>query len=218
MSNWQVEKIFNLPVSDSSEQSINLSHDSNLGQFSDDLIVQKPKNTRYLKISEASNLISIFDGHNISVHKFIRECKNVETLINPTDKGIFLHLVRSKIKGIADTYIDDKEFISLQLILEELKHAYAPVRGLSEWQSELSNILQGASETVLDYGTRTTKLLNDLIECIKETFTSPGVREGMIKGSQESALKNFIRGLHDRIESRISLKTLLIYKKPYDFQ
>lgn len=51
-------------------------------------------NSRYIKTSEALNLISVFDGYNISVHKFIRECKNAEKIIDPTDHTVFHHLVR----------------------------------------------------------------------------------------------------------------------------
>lgn len=40
--------------------------------------------------------MSDFDGQNISINQFIRECKDTEKFINPIDKSFFVRLVKAK--------------------------------------------------------------------------------------------------------------------------
>lgn len=79
-------------------------------------VISKPTSTTnnhtYIKTSEALNLISMFDGYNISVHKLIREVKNARNLVNPNDHKVFYYLVRAKIRGNAASYLDEKRFDS----------------------------------------------------------------------------------------------------------
>ena len=68
---------------------------------------------RYRKSSEIARILKEFNGQNISVNQFIRDVKNVERFAHPIDKDFFIELVKSKVVGDAQAYLQYKTFANL---------------------------------------------------------------------------------------------------------
>lgn len=80
----------------------------------------------YKKPVDIAKIIPDFDGQNISINQFIRECKDSEKFVNPIDKCFFVRLVKGKVIGNARAYLQYKDFENLEQLLTELKRTYAP--------------------------------------------------------------------------------------------
>lgn len=157
---------------------------------------------RNIKFSEADKLIPSFDGKNISVLSFIRQIENTYKLIKKSERVIYLNLVRSRIKGEADIFIGEREFEDLGELCAELKRAYAPSRNVSQWQSDMARITQKYREDAFEYGVRVTSTLTRLVESMRENFKD--CSEGMVRGAREGAIDSFVRGLHEKLNLRLS--------------
>lgn len=143
---------------------------------------------RYKKTSGITHIILIFDGQNISINQFIRNCKDVERFIDPLDRGFFIRLVKAEVTESAKSFLQYKEFGSLDELLSELKRTYAPTQNLPQIQADLARVVQGPTEKVSEYGLRVTQIFQKAIELINENC-EPGSAKGMIEG----------RMFHDRI-------------------
>lgn len=166
--------------------------------------IEPRHNNKYIKVTGISNLISVFDGHNISVNAFIRECRKVENLVDPNDKPLLFRLILSKIKGNADAYLENRNVTNLEELGSILRRAYDPSRSVPELQTELNGIFQKSNETVFEYGNRVTQITNKLFESIRGTFSTYEIIEGMINGTKKTAVRSFVRGLNDHLESRLT--------------
>ncbi|KAJ8666463.1 hypothetical protein QAD02_008125 [Eretmocerus hayati] len=136
-----------------------------------------------------------FDGKGISVNRFIRECYDIEPFVNPQERASFVRLVKSKVKGNANSYLQYKTFDDLDQLLDELRRTFASSQNLP--QAELARVVQVPGERVTDYGLRVTSLLHKINELANEKFGREVARK-MVEGSISTAIQCFIMGLnHD---------------------
>lgn len=154
----------------------------------------QPESRRTLQISEAIQILSEFNGTNITINQFARECRDLESLLSPNDKYIFARIVKSKITGTARNYVNSKTYSNVTEILDELKRAYAPYQNLYRLQTELSTSVQQPYETVSDFGLRIVQNLNKTLDIIREDFEGY-LAKGMLGGTVKNSIHGFIRGL-----------------------
>lgn len=159
--------------------------------------------SRHLQISEAIKILPEFNGENITILQFTRECEDLESLLNPQDKYIFVRLVKSKITGKARKHIEAKTDDTLHEILAALKRAYSPHQTLYSLQTELSTYVQTETETASDFGLRIIQNINKSLEIIKTEFESESAK-GMSEGTMKNGVQSFIQGLRSDLA-----KTLL---------
>lgn len=76
---------------------------------------------RYKKTSEVEKIIPEFDGQKLLINQFIRDCKDAEKFVDPLDHDFFIRIVKSKVKGCANSYLQYKNFDTLDKLLDELK-------------------------------------------------------------------------------------------------
>lgn len=196
----------NVPPERSTRGSSNNYSLNNFDQFHDMIPIG-----RSLTVSEALKILPEFDGRNMPVAKFARECKDLETLIDLRDKNIYLRMVKSRVTGIASQYLEFKNFNCLDQMLDELRRAFSATTNLSQLQAELSRVTQRSNEGVSQYGLRVTRLLHRMIEKINSTYQND-VARGMIQGVSDGAIKCFISGLSDQ------LSLLMAYKEPFSLE
>ena len=135
----------------------------------------------YKKTNEIVRILPEFNGRNISVNRFIRECREAENLVNPNDRTFFMKLVKSRVTGEASDYLQFKSFDNLDQLLSDLKRVFSPSQNLPQIQTDLARVKQNSNERVSEYGLRVTKFLQKAHELIDESF-SPLVARGMIEG------------------------------------
>ena len=169
-------------------------------------ILTSPSNTqqRYVNLKIAAEMVPNFDGKMPPVLSFSRDCKFAEQAVHPGDRPFLTKLIRTRIKGDADLFLQNNtEFDSLDTMLEALKTTFSPQRDLSQLQAEMSNILQDENESVSKYGLRVSELLHRTTEVIEQGFPSKA-KSGMLLGACKNSVACFVRGLNEKIEVRMS--------------
>ena len=162
-----------------------------------------PPLQRYLSIKVAADIVPSFDGKTPSVHTFIRACQTANEAVHPGDKPFLMTLIRNKITGNANLYLQNNyEPDSLTSLIDTLKSVFSPKRDLSQLQAKMSNIIQKEDESVMQYGIRTSESLSSILETIEEHFPREAV-VGMRLGAIRNAVSCFFRGLKEKIETRI---------------
>ena len=156
----------------------------------------------YKKINEIVRILPEFNGKNISINRFIRECKEAENFVSPGDKSFFLKIVKSRVTGDANDYLQFKSFDNLEQLLLELKRVFSPSQNLPQVQTDLARVRQNSNEKVSEYGLRVTKILQKARELIDENF-NPLVARGMIEGTTNTAIECFTLGLESDIATRM---------------
>lgn len=146
-----------------------------------------------------------YDGHNIPISKFIRDCLFARDSIKPSERPLLLRFIRSRLSGNADSYVQDKEIYSLEDLLNSLKLAFSPQQNLGQLQTILSNASQMREETIINFGVRVSKNLKQLIEVIEQQF-SEEVAYGMVRAARDTALESFLRGLDATLEMKVRMK------------
>ena len=142
----------------------------------------------------AKDLIPEFNGTNMSVSMFTEQCKAAAALLEPNEMIYLAILVRNRVTGPARRYIQDRVGITLDEILRILQSIYIPREDTSQLTQELANIQRNIGETISDYGTRVSVLLNKIISKVMERNPGEKGRE-RCEEYIENAIKNFVRGL-----------------------
>ena len=154
-------------------------------------------------------MVPIFDGNTPPVTTFIRDCKFAEQSVHPGDRPFLAKLIRTRVKGDANAYLQNTSASeNLGELLEILRLAFSPQGDLSQLQAEMSSVVQKSSESVLQYGIRVSEILRKTIEVIEQSFPVEAVA-GMRLGANRNATSCFTRGLEPEIESRVSLRNPL---------
>ena len=165
---------------------------------------------RYKKPNEIARILPEFDGKNISITEFIRECREAEEFIDPNDKNSFLKIVKSRVIGEARNYLQFKTFNNLEQLLSEIKRAFTPTKNMPQLQIELARVKQGPQEKVAKYGLRVTDILQKIKEII-ENSNSSNV-QGLIEGATETATQCFKLGLRPEITIQMAGKLLTSFE------
>ena len=174
--------------------------------FSRDSVIREDPRINYKKATEVGRSLPEFNGKNISVNRFIRECKEAEVFINPGDKDFFLKLVQSRVTGEATGYLQFKTFDDLNQLLTELKEVFAPSQNLPQVQMDLARVKQNKQEKVSEYGLRVKRILPKAQELIYENF-SLAIARGMMDGTVTTAVECFILGLDSEVAAQMIGKT-----------
>ena len=156
----------------------------------------------YKKTNEIVPILPEFNGKNISVNRFIKECREADNFVNPNDRTFFMKLVKARVIGEASDYLQFKSFDNLDQLLLELKRVFSPSQNLPQVQTDLARVKQNPNERVWEYGLRVTKILQKARELIDESF-NPLVARGMIEGTTNTAIECFPLGLNSEIATRM---------------
>ena len=159
----------------------------------------------YKKTNEIVRILPEFNGRNISVNRFIKECREAENFVNPNDRDFFIKLIKARITGEASDYLQYKSFDNLDQLLLDLKRVFSPIQNLPQVQTDLARVKQNQNERVSEYGLRVTRILQKARELIDENF-NPLVARGMIEGTVNTAIECFTLGLNSEIAARMNGK------------
>lgn len=146
-----------------------------------------------------------FDGKNIPVGRFVRDCIYARNCMSPEDRQHLFLIVRSRITGNAYDALLDRDISTLEDLLKALKKKFTTHRNLSQLQSSLATLGQNYDENVSDYGDRVGEILKNIIEVTEET-NSPEAALYMIKAARKAAQENFVRGLKKDIGLRVLME------------
>ena len=151
------------------------------------------------------DIIPIFNGRNISIQTFARECRITIESIDEGFYSLFLRLLRSKIVGEADIYIKNRHFNSLDELLSILDKAFGTPKTLFQVESEIAHVKQNKGEDILSYGARVTELFYKMTEIIEQQ-SSPELATEKIKEYNLDVATCFRLGLQGELEARVRQK------------
>lgn len=203
-------------LSNASVETRNIESRVNNLQLPRDNVIVTRKSSGYRKTADIARIIPDFDGINLSVNQFIHECKDAEIFVDPEDRLFFIRLVKSKVIGNARSYLQYKNFDTLDDLLNELKRSSAPSQNLPQIQTELARALQNSDEKVSEYGLRITQILHRAIELINEKYDSI-FASGIAKGTESTAIECFNLGLRDLIAQQLIGKNPVTLEEAISF-
>lgn len=146
-----------------------------------------------------------FDGRNIPVRKFIKNCLSAKNSINPSEHHHLFLIIKSRIVGNAETSLENQEISNLDDLLNYLKLTFGEFKQLGQLNSMLATVAQRFNESVQDYGSRVGEIVGQIIYLIQEK-NDPESADGMIKTVRDAAAENFIIGLKRGLALRVRLE------------
>jgi len=105
-----------------------------------------------------------FEGFNIPLSQFIRECREVETAVMPNEKANVLILLRGKLSGRARQDLQGRHFATIKQFIERLQRSFGVSRNSHVWYTELQNLSLGRRESIAGSIERAQVLYNNVIE------------------------------------------------------
>lgn len=169
-----------------------------------------------MALRAAAEHIPTFDGTNISINKFIRECKYAEEQTPAGMRCMLLKHVLKKVKGDAELYITHMQIDSLQDLLDALKRAFAIAEDLSSLYIDVASLEQSENESIHAYSSRARKYLAKMIEIARNQ--SPAIAlQSKIEEHDRHVANSFIRGLIPKLELRVKLQEPKTLQTAVDF-
>ena len=160
------------------------------------------KSSDYTALKVLVDVIPAFTGRNISVQHFSRECRFAEQGVALGLRPLFLKMLRGKLKGEAELCVKNKDYMSLNELLDSLFKVFGTPESLFQIQSEIAHISQNPGESILSYGARVGELLNKMIE-LTEQQSSAEVATIKIREYNSEVANCFRLGLEGELEARV---------------
>lgn len=155
----------------------------------------------YISLRDASETILPFDGKNMPVTQFANSCMHARNMISPSAEYGLVQMIKNKLVGPALRVALSGEYNDIESLLAVLKTRFAPIYSTSQLHGELSKITQYPEESVVDYGSRVSMILQQLKSCYQTE--SPNQAPQFLGSAETNAVRNFLTGLKTDIYTRI---------------
>lgn len=158
-------------------------------------------NLPYISLRDAAETILPFDGKNMPVSQFTNSCVHAKNMISPSAEYGLVQMIKNKLVGPALRVALSGEYNDIDSLLSVLKTRFAPVYSSSQLHGELSKITQHPDESVVDYGSRVSMILQQLKSCYQTE--NPNQADQFLNSAEGNAIRNFLTGLKTDIYTRI---------------
>lgn len=171
----------------------------NLNMDSNNMNQNRPP---YISLRDAAETILPFDGKNMPVSQFANSCMHARNMISPSAEYGLVQMIKNKLVGPALRVALSGEYNDIDSLLTVLRTRFAPVYSSSQLHGELSKVSQHPDETVVDYGSRVSMILQQLKSCYQTE--SPNQTVQFLNSAENNAVRNFLTGLRSDIYTRIN--------------
>ena len=151
------------------------------------------------------DLIPTFEGNNIPVQTFARECRFAEEGVSRNLLPLLIRLLKAKIKGEAELYVRNLQFEYLDELLNTLERAFGASKTLFQIQAEISQLKQNQGELILSYAARAMELFSKLSE-IAKSQSPANIAAIKIREYDSEVTSCFCLGLQGELEFRVRQK------------
>ena len=111
------------------EQPVHNDHEGNVNPIMN--IEMALPNSQQVKLRDALKIVPLFDGSNISLSYFIKECYEAKAMLpTPAAQENLGRLLRSKLSGVAKKCIFGSTYNDIEKLIEKLKRIYAPAKSV----------------------------------------------------------------------------------------
>ncbi|XP_015590372.1 uncharacterized protein LOC107265437 [Cephus cinctus] len=159
--------------------------------------------TSQARIQNAALEIPKYDGETTSLTNFVRAAKTGAQQLVAGEETRYLLQVLNKLRGAARASVEEKNFTTLDELIEHLKKRYAPGRNLSSFLSEIGRLRIGKTESLRKYINRTTKLYQKARAAQLDKYHNDKERKAEL---EEHTLENFLYGLPREIRQEVVIK------------
>jgi hypothetical protein len=158
-------------------------------------------NMPYISLRDAAGTILPFDGKNMPILQFVNSCMHARNMVAPNAEYGLVQMIKNKLAGPALRVALSGEYNDIDSLLTVLKTRFAPVYSSSQLHGELSKITQHPDETVVDYGSRVSMILQQLKSCYQTEVPNQAMQ--FLNTAETNAVKNFLTGLKTDICTRL---------------
>ena len=158
-------------------------------------------NAPYVSLRDAAETILPFDGKNMPVSQFANSCLHAKNMVSPGAEYGLVQMIKNKLVGPALRVALSGEYNDIESLLTVIKTRFAPVYSSSQLHGELSKITQHPDESVVDYGSRVSMILQQLKSCYQNE--TPNQATQFTNSAEINAIKNFLTGLKTDIYTRL---------------
>ncbi|CAK9809081.1 hypothetical protein ANTQUA_LOCUS5872 [Anthophora quadrimaculata] len=116
-------------------------------------------------LREAVETVPTFDGNNISVFQFIRDCKRARDLIAPNAEGTLVRLIINRLKGRAYLAIEDEPCGNVQDLCDVMRLTFGPQKNVDQYRGALASTFQLSDEHIIDFISRVEDLRAAIFDC-----------------------------------------------------
>lgn len=162
---------------------------------------RRSANAPYISLRDAAETILPFDGKNMPVLQFANSCMHAKNMVSPSAEYGLVQMIKNKLLGPALRVALSGEYNDIESLLTVLKTRFAPVYSSSQLHGELSKVTQHPDESVVDYGSRVSMILQQLKSCYQSE--NPNQTVQFVNSAEVNAIRNFLTGLKTDIYTRI---------------
>lgn len=162
---------------------------------------QPPINIPNIKYKDALESVPTFTGYNIPVLRFTRACQKVKNLFGPHHEPNLLLLLRNKLRGHAQTALEDDNSYTIKEFIDQLKLLFGSSKSVNEYRGELGSIIKFPADNAIQYISRVKDLHFAILEMDTEIWgpLNPEHRAQCERDTMES----FIKGLPPDFRIRV---------------
>lgn len=159
------------------------------------------RSVSYISLRDAAETILPFDGKNMPVSQFTNSCLHAKDMVSPGAEYGLVQMIKNKLVGPALRVALSGEYNDVESLLAVIKTRFAPVYSSSQLHGELSKVTQHPDESVVDYGSRVSMILQQLKSCYQTENPIQAVQ--FTSSAEVNAIKNFLTGLKTDIYTRL---------------
>jgi len=159
------------------------------------------RNPPYINLRDAAETILPFDGKNMPISQFLNSCIHAKNMVSPNAEYGLVQMIKNKLFGPAMRVALSGEYNDIDSLLAVLRTRFAPVYSSSQLHGDLSKIMQHPDESVVDYSSRVSMILQQLKSCYQTE--NPTNADQFLNSAETNAIRNFLTGLKSDIYARI---------------
>lgn len=155
--------------------------------------ITPPELTSPIRLKDALDTISKYDGHKISVFHFSKICERAPELTPQYHEYHLVQLVINKLEGHAYAVMEGIEFNSLFELTRRSKKIFGPNKSVDQYRGELANIFMKPNENIFDYIIRIQELRTAIVD--GETSAIGYIDKNVKDNIEQTVTTSFINGL-----------------------
>lgn len=162
---------------------------------------QHSVNLPSIKYKDALESVPTFTGYNIPVLRFIRACQKVRNLFDSNHEQNLLLLLKNKLRGNAQTALEDDNSNSIKEFIDQLKLLFGSSKSVNEYRGELGSTIKQPTENAIQYISRVKDLHFAIIEMDEEIWgkLTPAHRAQC----EYDTMDSFVKGLPPDFRIRV---------------
>lgn len=168
-----------------------------------------------LNIRDALDSVEKFDGGNMSVLSFVRNCRRASKVIPTHLEPSFAKLLRTRLFGRALLAFDDEShFDSVAEFTDRVREIFGENHSVNYYRGELANSVKTKKEHIVDYISRIKDLRTAILE--GEIKKRVNMDECCVRELDDDVMEAFLAGLHPTFRTQLRQETFFSLSEAFN--